>query len=243
MRQIIRLVLLGLFTFLVVTVAAFRYLEWWQAILASAATFLLLIYGAKLLIKTAIGRMGEFAAGMFRTKSQVLRNATVDVHSVKPADPPRELVEAAGKDPADYDPEADDCGYDPEAAKAELRRNRWYVIDVSIHPGPAAAGPMKHWDLDDLQLVPSDVEVSEKDLGAAAEVEEFAPSQVELYSEGEFLSPDGPKVRGPQRLRLTVAIPKTVDEVKFRYYFEAFGLVKLPAPPLLGPAKRGADFD
>jgi hypothetical protein len=243
MRQIIRLVLLGLFTFLVVTVAAFRYLEWWQAILASAATFLLLIYGAKLLIQSALGRMGELAAGMFRTKSQVLRNATVDVHSVKPADSPRELVEAAEKDPAECDPEDEDCGHDPAAAKAELRRNRWYVIDVSIHPDPASAGPMKHWDLDDLQLVPSDVDVSEKEWSAMEETEEFAPSQVELYVDGEFLSPDGPKVRGPQRVRLTVAIPKTVDEVKFRYYFEAFGLVKLPAPPLLGPAKRQADPD
>lgn len=243
MTQIVRLLLLGLFVFLVATVAAFVYLEWWQAILASAVTFLLLVYGAKLLIKTALGRIGEFATGMFRVKSQVLRNATADVHSVKVIDPPRELVEAAGKDPATYDPEAEDAGYDPAEAQAELRRNRWYVIDATVVPDPAAAGPMTHWDLDDLQLVPSDVEVSEKEWAGLGEAEEFGPTEVELYDEGEFGPPPDGKVRGPQRVRLTVAIPKTVGEVKFRYYFEAFGLVKLPEPPLLAPAKRHVDPD
>jgi hypothetical protein len=238
MKQILRLILLGLFSSLVVTVAAFVYLEWWQAILASAAWFLLLIYGAKLLIKSALGRLGEFATGMFKTKSQVLRNATVDVHSVKLVEPPRDLVEAAEKDPASYDPEAEDAGYEPGEARAELKRNRWYAIDVTILPDPASAGPMKHWDLYDLQLVPSDIEVSEREWASLEEAEEYAPSDYELYQDGEFGPPPDGKFRGPQRVRLTVPIPKTVDEVKFRYYFEAFGLIKLPTPPLLGPAKR-----
>jgi hypothetical protein len=239
MRQIIRLFLFGLFTYLVVTVAAFVYLEWWQAILASAATFMLLIFGVKLLIKTAIGRLGEMAFGMFagafKVKSQVLQHATADIHSVKLTDPPRELLAAAERSPIADDSQADD-GPDPDTARRILQQNRWYIIEATIFPDRAAAGPMTYWDIYDLQLVPSDVVVSENNFTNLKPAEEFTPSERELYQDGEFGPvPDGGKLFGPQRVRLTVGIPKTVDEVKFRYYFETFGHIKLPNSPFLGP--------
>ena len=93
MCQRIAYLLLGsLFTFIVATVAAFAYLEWWQAILASAATFVLLImiiqFYFKYLFQQGVGKMKNLAKGMLEGKSRVLRGATADVHTVKPASVP-----------------------------------------------------------------------------------------------------------------------------------------------------------
>ena len=59
MIAIVRVLLLGLFVFLVVTIAAFVYLEWWQALLVSFLTFVMLIYGARYLIRYALARLGK----------------------------------------------------------------------------------------------------------------------------------------------------------------------------------------
>ena len=215
---VLRLLLFGLFVFLVVTVAAFVYLEWWQAIGVSFATFLLLVYAAKLVIRAAIGRLGESVASLFTVKSQVLRGATTDVHFVRPIVPPADALALFDGDEPDFDPTS----------------LTWYEIEVTIFPDPAVTGPMTHWDIDDLRLVPADTP-DIKGLGDNGPVVyEVELASLLVIENGEAVEPEGSKFHGPHRLRFTAAFPKDTRDWKFRYYFEQFGHVRLPAARLLG---------
>ncbi len=124
--RIFYLLLAALFVFLVVTVAAFRYLVWWQALLVSEVTFVALVLVGRWLIRRAIrntvNRIGEAASrGFLDAKSRVLRGATVDVHAVRPADQPANV-------PSNL---------------------RWYEVEATIFPEPAGL-----WDLTALRLAP-----------------------------------------------------------------------------------------
>jgi hypothetical protein len=218
--QIVRLLIAALLVFVIVTVAAFRYLEWWQALLASGFTFLLLTYGAKVLIRYSIRRLTGgldfskgfegIAASMFRTKSRVLKNATVDVHAVRPVSPPEDPSPDASCEEGESPPDLN-----------------WYAFDVTIFPDRRSHSPMSHWDLDDLLLVPADAEVTEE-MESLGTCEEFGLHDLRLVADGDVTTPDQSKFHGPQRLRFSAGISKPVREVKFRYYFEAFGRTRLP---------------
>jgi hypothetical protein len=227
--QVFRLLVAALLVFVVVTVAAFRYLEWWQALIASVLTFVLLTYGAKILIRYAIGRITGgldltkgiegFATSMFRTKSRVLKNATVDVHTVRPVSSP------------------EDADYSEDDGEPQPERN-WYAFDVTVFPDSKSHSPMQFWDADDLLLVPADAEVTEamESLGSS---EEYGLHDLRLVRDGDVSPPDENKFHGPQRLRFVAGISKPIREVKFRYYFEAFGRIRLPdalSPAPIAPA-------
>ena len=222
--RVAQLILTALFVFVVATVAAFRYLEWWQAILASAATFVLLLLGAKMLIKSVIGDLGNMAKGLFEVKSKVLRGATTQVHSVRPTDVPADLAADAEEHAADADEDEDE---DPPADPRDLS---WYEIEATVFPDETAAGPMTHWDIDDLMLVPFDAPPTAID--DDRETPESQLHGLRIVADGEAREPKGPKVIGPQRLRFTAGFPKGVRAAKFRYYFEDFGKIELaPALP------------
>jgi len=53
---------------------------------------------------------------------------------------------------------------------------------------------------------------------------------LQVEEEGQFKPHEGMKYPGPQRLRMVLAVQPGVTALKFRYYFEAFGEVRLPAP-------------
>lgn len=80
--NILRLLLIAFFSFLVITVASFIYLEWWQALLVSVGTFVLIFYGIRWYLLSIMKRMMKMSQGMFDIKSRVLRDARVEVHSV-----------------------------------------------------------------------------------------------------------------------------------------------------------------
>ena len=206
MKALLRLLLFALFVFLVVTVAAFVYLEWWQAILVSFGTFLLIVYAGKLMVRSAVARITNFASELFRVKSQVLKGATVDVHSVR-------LVPEPEQDPDE-----------PELA--------WYEIEATIFPAASVPGPMTHWDLDDLRLVPASTP-DRVGLNSPDIEHEMGFDQVWLIENGAALEPEQSKFHGPQRLRFTTGLPKGVTAWKFRYYFEQFGRIELPVGNLL----------
>ena len=205
MKALLRLVLFALFVFLVVTIAAFVYLEWWQAILVSFGTFLLIVYAGKVMVRSAVARITNFATELFRVKSRVLKGATVDVHSVRSV-------------PA---PEQDDD--EPELA--------WYEVEATIFPANAP-GPMTHWDLDDLRLVPANT-LDRIGLNSPDDEQEIGFDRVWLIENGEALEPQQSKFHGPQRLRFTTGLPKGVTAWKFRYYFEQFGRIELPVGKML----------
>jgi hypothetical protein len=215
--RIFYLLLAALFVYLVVTIAAFVYLEWWQAVLVSAATFLALVLGGRWLvrytIRTAVGRFGEMAKGLFDGKSRVLRGATADVHRVRQADPPRDL--------GDRDDTPD---------------LRWYEVEATVFPDPANAGPMTYWDLNDLRLVPAHASPPTP-FNPAGDADEFEPHDLVLVEAGEPVTPVDGKVIGPRRMRFVVGVPPGVPGLQFRYYFEQFGRIDLPSfLPGLPPA-------
>jgi hypothetical protein len=207
--RIFYLLLAALFVFLVATVAAFRYLDWWQALFASAGTFLLLVLAGRWLVRhavrTTVHRLGEAATqGLFDVKSRVLRGATADVHVVRPTTLP------AG---------------DPESL-------RWYEVEATVFPDPSQAGPMSHWDVHDLRLVPA---TAAPPSPFARREEEYEPHEMVLVEEGKPVIPVDGKVTGPRRLRFRVGMPSAVRDLQFRYYFEQFGPFRIPPALPAGP--------
>lgn len=235
--RIAQMILAALFVYIVISVAAFVYMEWWQAILVSLGTFLLMVFAARLLIKSAIGQIGNLAKEMFRTKSRVLEGATVEVHSVKPTPAPPELLQELRAELAEAadeeDPDEDDEPAESPAEKFDkmIHNSNWYEIEVTIFPKPESAGPMTHWDVDDLRLVSIDAKAVELFDGAEAEddsMNEFPLYHLKLVSDGFHSEPDQPKFLGPQRLQFVTRVDKSVRAIKFRYYFEDFGNIPLP---------------
>lgn len=208
--RIFYLLLAALFVFLVATVAAFRYLDWWQALLVSAGTFLALVLAGRWLVRhavrTTVTRFGEAATkGLIDVKSRVLRGAAVDVHAVRPV------------------------------RSGERPDLRWYEIEATIFPDPSQAGPMSHWDVGDLRLVPADV--APPTPFTRRESEEYEPRELVLVEDGKpVILVDG-KVTGPRRLRFRVGVPHAVHDLQFRYYLEQFGPFRLAAHPALPPPR------
>jgi hypothetical protein len=62
-----------------------------------------------------------------------------------------------------------------------------------------------------------------------ADETEAAVSALEVETDGRFQPDDGMKYGGPLRLRLLVAVRPGQRGLRFRYYFEVFGHVELPA--------------
>jgi hypothetical protein len=227
--RVVYLLLAAVFVYVTVTVAAFVYLPWWAAVPVSALTFVSLVVGGKMLgkwwLRSLVGRAGDVAQGMFDVKSRVLRGATVDVHAVRPADPPRELVEWArsAHEEGDVNERAD--------AIAQVEDRSWYQFEVTIFPDPGAAGQMAHWDLDDLRLVPAGVAPPRMfDAGGGDEADdgESELHDPRVIQDGVAAEPVDAKFQGPQRLRFVAGVPKGVKEAQFRYYFEQFGSIRIP---------------
>jgi hypothetical protein len=218
----IRLILVGFFVYLAVTIAAFVYLEWWQAILASAVTFILFLRGVRWLLLSFVRGMGDTIKQIADFKSRVLRGATADVHSVRRVEPPRHLADPDPDD--DEPPEPGDVG----EFLAEIENRDWYEIEATIFPDPAPAGPMKSWDPYELMFVPID-EGPLDELADDAHDRDVLVEQVRVVRDGEAVElGDASMVRGPQRLRVLAGFPKRLGAVKFRYYYEDFGRVELP---------------
>ena len=232
--KIAYLLLAALFTFIVATVAAFVYLEWWQALLVSAMTFLLIVLGARFLVHRTIGNMMNLAKGLFDGKSGVLRNSTADIHTVKPTEIPQSVREWAAK-VSDRGNEKDFDGEDRADAQALLHDSHWVEIEATIFPDANQATEMQLWDVDDLRLVPFDAPESafgNQDNDANAE---FELHDLVVVRDGEAIQSDDSKLQGPQRVRFKVGVPRDVRELKFKYYFEQFGHITLPTILLLPP--------
>ena len=219
--------LAALFAYVVVTVAAFRYLEWWQAILASAATLVVIVMGGKFLVKAAIGRLGSMAQGMMDQHSKVLKDATVDVHSVKPVPPPADLEDDAEDEDADE--------FDRAEAAADLRNLRWYEIELSVFPDRETTEPTDGWSADTLVLVRSSAKPPTLGQMMEDDPETYQPRNLRVMVDGEPMEAEE-ELTGPQRLRFTTGVPTGVKELALRYVVHQFGRIRLPDVAL--PAAR-----
>lgn len=202
-------VLAAAFTFVVVTVAAFAYLPWWQALAASAGTFAALVLVARYLLRLALGRLAALAQGAVDVRGRVLRGASVDVHSARPVGGPAGLMVAG----------------DATADEVE------YVVELTIFPDGQNSFGSDEWDPAGLAVVPA-ASAPPRLLGGPAGPA-FTPTRVELVDGGEAEAAGGP-VRGPRRVRLAVAVPRGVRALALRYGYEQFGTVPLPLPTIPG---------
>ena len=207
--------LLGLFLlFVIVAVAAFIYLKWWQALIVVLAMIVAIVLGVKYLIRNLGNIMAKSMVKLFEVKSQVLRGAQTTVHSIQPI--PRPEPAAKSDDDADDAPPQD---------------SNYYRFDVTISPKPST-GPMSHWDLDDLRMVSFDTPATTLDkMSDEGDIENYPLNEVEILDGAKFISADQGKYEGSQQVRFTTAVPPHVRELKFQYYAEQFG--RLPLPPAL----------
>ena len=210
--------LAALFAYVTVTVAAFRYLQWWQAILLSALTLVLMVAGGKLLVRTAVGRIGSMVQTAMAESTKVLRNASVDVHAVRPAGPPADLL-------ADADnPDADE--FDRAEAAADLRTLRWFEVELSVFPDANEAGGAA-WSPTVLTAVPATTRVGgPPDADPGCDLRDLR-----VLADGDARPADD-ELTGPQRLRFLVGVPAGVRALALRYAFHQFGRIELPTPAL-----------
>lgn len=103
----------------------------------------------------------------------------------------------------------------------------WFVIELTIFPNPANAGLMEHWDLYDLRFVPANAKIP-KGFEDISDSQEYTFDEAFVIINGQPCDPEEGKFLGPRRLRIIAGFPKNLSELKFRYYFEQFGLIHLP---------------
>ena len=199
------ILLMTLVAIIVGGVLAIKFLPWW-ALLAGAVA---LVPISRWVLKRTV--VGLFTAP-FRMKGAVLKGAAAEVHSVVPTARP-----------------ALEVGAEESNGGAAAAARRYFWLDVTVRPTGRSEG-FQHWEPGELQLVrpESRLDPHEADEGEdACEVK-----RLEVQQEGSFQEDEGWKLPGPQRLRLLLAVQPGVTGLKFRYYFEEFGEVHLPAETL-----------
>jgi len=206
MKQILLLAVLAV---VVGVVAAVKFLPWWGSVLM----FLVLIVAVKFALKHLLKKLVVLP---FKMKGAVLQNASAQIHSITAVSPPD--PGSRGEDAG----ETDDV-IEPEEAAGP---RSFYELDVTIIPRETT-GKFTLWEPGDLTLMRP-----ESGIGVDDETDDGACTIRDLHveEEGQFKPYEGMKYPGAQRLRMTLGVQEGVTALKFRYYFEAFGEVPLPAP-------------
>ena len=163
---------------------------------------LLLILIGKFVVKRLLKKLFLMP---FKAKGAVLRDATAMIHSVAPTTAPSINH--------DCDEPAKPCAH--------------YLVEVTIAPRNAS-GPFQLWEPSSLELARFDAvrrpESDEPDDDTGCNVE-----KVQIDTDREWKDDEGMKYGGPQRLKLWLAVQPGVQQLKFRYYFEEFGSVRIPS--------------
>jgi hypothetical protein len=113
-----------------------------------------------------------------------------------------------------------------EAGGSTDEPREYYRLAVTITPH-TPAGPFTLWEPGELTIVGADTRSEPDDDESAGDL-----SQIEVEHDGQFHPDEGMKYPGPQRLRLLIAAKPGQRALSFRYYFEVFGTIELPAPDL-----------
>src|SRR5262245_53274742 len=191
------IVLAVLALFVVGLVLALRWLPWWALLIG----FLMLVIVGKLIIKRL---MRKLLLMPFRAKGAVLKGASARVHRVSAAT----AATTRG------------------TVRSSSESLEHYLVEVTITPSQPE-GPFGMWEPGELRLVqPESVLRLESD-EPDDEDDACAVTKLQIEHEGQWNDDEGMKYSGAQRLRLYLAAHTGVRELKFRYYFEEFGKVKL----------------
>jgi hypothetical protein len=195
---------------ILLVVNLFALLPWWAALGVIAA----MVVGLMLLGKYLVYRLFRDCVAAVANQGAALKNAAATVHSVTPTEAPQEAS------PFDLDPE--DENYDEDLdGNWQNEEADFYWIEVTIAP----AQDDVDWNPSALSLVAADFEPSEE-LEACAEM--CALHSLEKLRDGKFRKFGEGMVTGEQRLRLLIAAPPGLRDVKFAYFFEYFGELVLP---------------
>ncbi|TWU13515.1 hypothetical protein CA54_23500 [Symmachiella macrocystis] len=235
------LVLLFIFIIMcmVGTILIFQYFGWTGLACVLVVLFLGVIFLKRLMSWLFIRLMMT----PFRKKAAVLKNATVEVHRVTPADPPdrsdeiaeeRALLEAAGLDDEDLEEEEEE--YSSEEYLRDLIAHDaaadWYEIDVTITPATPSEQreqtPFQYWEPAELMLVPFDYSGNRFEDDDPDENAGLGIHAVQIWQGSAFQEDEEGKYAGPQRILLHVGVPRGSNDMAFVYYFEKFGKVELP---------------
>jgi hypothetical protein len=101
-------------------------------------------------------------------------------------------------------------------------------LDISINPidrGKECGFSL--WEPSELLLAAMDVKA--KDLENGFESDDFEIHDFKIFQDGRFVEDEEGKYEGSQRLQLHIGILPNIDRFQFRYYFELFGSVGIPA--------------
>lgn len=224
MARVLQFLLFAFLLFVGGTIAAFVLLPWWQALIVVVVIIFAIVYGTQYVIRSAWRQIGSTIAKELEKRSAVLRGAQAEVHEVL-------LAEAPPKGPDDDDEDEDE----EDAAEGS---KAYYQVDVTVRPVPAAGRGAGTWTAGDLHLVAFNAAPPKFDvLGGGDDEEEdsYEPLNVQVAQRGAYVIDEGDEHEGTQRLRLLYALPERLREVKFQYYGEQFGHVRLPAPPAPPP--------
>jgi hypothetical protein len=182
-------------------VLAIKFLPWWASLLLLFVGVLGVRWGVKYLFKWIL-------IVPFKMKGKALAGAAVRIHAIKPA--PMPLV----KEDEDED------------ESQRYQQLKWYYLDVSIRP-PERSDGFITWEPGELLLVPPDTKADDLESGFDSEACEIYSYQV--FAHGQFAEDEDGKYEGAQRLQYHIGIQPTVRQLKFRYYFELFGLISIPS--------------
>jgi hypothetical protein len=210
----IRLVIVAVALFLLLVggsaIALYEYLGWKGLALFPFAV-LLLVWMAKIII----GRLIKaFALGLFSIKSKVLRNATVEVHSITAVPKPEDAsAENAGKKNSD---EAKD---DSSADKHNEREYNYFVADLTITPADANSEAI--WE-------PSEMILTSEKVKGLADIEGKEIGHIHdllIWNESKFEDDEVGKYPGKQRLKITFAVKIGTSTAFLQYYNEPVGVL------------------
>jgi hypothetical protein len=194
-----KLIFLVLAVLAALLVLSIKFLPWWARLLLLFVGVLGVRWGVKYLLKRIL-----FVP--FKMKGKALAGADVRVHTIKPAPVPSAKAD--------------------EAEEAQrYQQLKWYYLDVSIRPPEKSEGFIA-WEPSELMLVSPDAKVDDLEAGFDSETCEIYSYQV--FANGQFAEDEDGKYEGAQRLQYHIGIQPTVRQLKFRYYFELFGLISFP---------------
>ena len=108
-------------------------------------------------------------------------------------------------------------------AEAGDTRER-FEVDVTITPDNSE-GNFSLWEPGELRLVAPESKIDIH--GDSEEDDVCSIDTVEIEEDGQFKADEGCKYPGAQRIKLGIAVAPGARALKFRYYFEEFGEVRL----------------
>jgi hypothetical protein len=190
----------------------------WKGLIAFPVILIAMVWSGK----AVAGRIFKrFMLGLFSTKSQVLRGAFLEVHSVVSVSRPLEREEEIG-DGAEPGAAGGDGEETDDEGKEEEGPKHYYAVDLTITPRAGSSSEV--WEPGELiltsQKVSSLEDLQENEVGTADEVL--------VWNGSEFGEDDPGKYPGVQRLKITFAVIPGTSEAWLHYYNETIGKLDLP---------------